>query len=167
MRVGKLSGRRQSSPPQAAYNEDEEKTGAADTEDALPISATVSTSPPHRRILVEVDSERKGWWGKGPPNRARTSAASERPVVDGGGFCSPGRWAPENRRLPQQASVLTKALEETALEKDGILGVNAITLKSMMGMIDFGQENPPPHPGCRLQDPLRGNPCAGLLPGGP
>ncbi len=48
----------------------------------------------------------------------------------------------ENRRIPKQASAFTKALEKTALEKEGILGVNAIILKPMIGKIDFEHANP-------------------------
>ncbi len=58
----------------------------------------------------------------------------------------PAVGPPENRRLPKQASAFTKALEKTALEMEGILGVNAIILKPMMGKIDFEHANPPSSP---------------------
>ena len=40
-----------------------------------------------------------GWWGIGRPLETRRKGLA-RPVVDGGGLCSPGRWPLARRRLP-------------------------------------------------------------------
>lgn len=54
---------------------------------------------------------KKGWWGVGPPIRVKGKLG--RYLRDGGGFCSPGRWRPENRVLPPKASLVSRILEET------------------------------------------------------
>jgi hypothetical protein len=51
-----------------------------------------------------------GWRGKGPPRITR-SLGQERPFADGGGLCSPGRWAPSQRQLPK--GNIEKILEVT------------------------------------------------------
>ena len=42
---------------------------------------------------------RSGWWGRGPPLHTEKKGVRV-PLVDGGGLCSPGRWAPRDRILP-------------------------------------------------------------------
>jgi hypothetical protein len=47
----------------------------------------------------------EGFWGKGPPMMIKRGGwRLPRPLQDGGGMCSPGRWPPERRRLPAGAS---------------------------------------------------------------
>lgn len=44
-----------------------------------------------------------GFWGKGPPLQVFYKGKG-RPIHDGGGLCSPGRWAAEQRTFPTAAS---------------------------------------------------------------
>ena len=56
-----------------------------------------------------------GWWGHGCP--LRTGRGSRhREINDGGGLCSPGRWAPSRRKLPLFAAKVTEALETVVVE---------------------------------------------------
>ena len=41
-----------------------------------------------------------GWRGNGPPMQIPDKRGKPRPFWDGGGPCSPGKWAPEQRHLP-------------------------------------------------------------------
>ena len=42
-----------------------------------------------------------GWWGRGPPLLVHLGPnKGDKPLEDGGGLCSPGRWSPATRRLP-------------------------------------------------------------------
>ena len=64
-----------------------------------------------------------GWWGRGPPMMARRGRR-KRPVQTGGGFCSPGRWAPAARRLPDgpAAREMQDALEAAILAWEEMAG---------------------------------------------
>ena len=51
----------------------------------------------------DVDGEAetwRGWLGRGPPRRS-TYMGKQRIYTDGGGLCSPGRWHPSKRALPE------------------------------------------------------------------
>ena len=41
-----------------------------------------------------------GWWGRAPPLQVHHNYRA-RDLVDGGGLCSPGRWDPQMRMLPE------------------------------------------------------------------
>ena len=67
--------------------------------------------------------DRKGWWGKGPPIRTTDNS---RFIRDGGGYCSPGRWHPDDRILPPQAAALRDIVDRSLpaeLQKDFALRV--------------------------------------------
>ena len=53
---------------------------------------------------VEPPPLGEGWWGRGPPIQVHHNYRS-RDLVDGGGLCSPGRWHPKNRLLPELGDV--------------------------------------------------------------
>ena len=66
----------------------------------------------------------KGWIGRGPP-RMVEFMGKQRAFHDGGGLCSPGRWRPEDRRLPERGQeklmdYLAAKLEETTKKAMGI-----------------------------------------------
>ena len=47
---------------------------------------------------------RAGWWGVREPVRTyKGPGRTGRPMHDGGGLCSPGRWQPRHRKLPPRA----------------------------------------------------------------
>ena len=54
-----------------------------------------------------------GWWGRGAPVQVQ-AGHTVRDIEDGLGLCSPGRWRPRDRRLPNLGSLaggFYKALE--------------------------------------------------------
>ena len=64
-----------------------------------------------------------GWWGKGLPIRA-THGHQKRDLEDGAGICSPGRWSPKRRRLPDTdnlSSSLVEAMKLDAETWDGLI----------------------------------------------
>ena len=56
-----------------------------------------------------------GWWGAGQPV-STTRKGLARPMVDGGGLCSPGRWPPGRRRLPGGIADRARTAAVTAFE---------------------------------------------------
>jgi len=56
-----------------------------------------------------------GWRGRGKPMTVG-SGSQERPLEDGAGLCSPGRWLPQHRKLPTHsvAHALGQRLAEEA-----------------------------------------------------
>jgi hypothetical protein len=75
----------------------------ADLPPVLVADAWLTTPPPPRG---------SGWWGHGAPIRVQQNY-KVRDLVDGAGLCSPGRWHPHNRRLPDNeglAEGLLKAM---------------------------------------------------------
>jgi hypothetical protein len=61
-----------------------------DLPDILVAEAWHTVGPPPRG---------SGWWGKGAPLKVQQNF-SPRDICDGAGLCSPGRWHPDKRRLP-------------------------------------------------------------------
>lgn len=62
-------------------------------------------------ILKMQSRALRGWRGAGPPLRAR-DRRGQRDFHDGGGLCSPGRWAPAQRRYPVRGRNLLDPLVE-------------------------------------------------------
>ena len=52
---------------------------------------------------IERPKRGAGLWGDGPPMQVEDGVPKD--FVDGGGLCSPGRWAPRRRTLPDFAVV--------------------------------------------------------------
>ena len=71
-----------------------------------------------------------GWWGRGAPVQVFKGTAS-RPMQDGGGLCSPGRWPPSRRRLPSQAAMPLPGLLRLADEAAAPFGGPAALLCSL------------------------------------
>ena len=71
------------------------------------VSRPVAAPPAGRGTLldqvVEGPPEGAGWLGYGKPWSVGLGSR-ERPFADGGGLCSPGRWAPGSRRHPWGAN---------------------------------------------------------------
>jgi len=78
--------------------------GEAVLEDGLPIRSPEvgdKTNPQDSEYLDEVpQGVWRGWLGTGPP-RSAPFMGRHRPYADGGGLCSPGRWPPSQRVLPE------------------------------------------------------------------
>ena len=67
---------------------------------------------------VELQNRRRpkrgeGWWGAGPPVQIHRKG-EPRPLTDGAGLPSPGRWPIARRRLPQREPV--KQIRQILLE---------------------------------------------------
>lgn len=59
-----------------------------------------------------VDYVRAGWYGLGSPTSTLKSPGRYgRPLQDGGGLCSPGRWPVNRRVLPDKGVALTNSLD--------------------------------------------------------
>ena len=55
----------------------------------------------------------RGWRGSGPPRTVSGMGPYRKPFADGGGLCSPGRWAPSKRRSPSSlADAIWKVTEK-------------------------------------------------------
>ena len=62
-----------------------------------------STSEEERELPGTVRPKKgAGWWGRGPPLRPQRKGL-EKVFVDGAGFPSPGRWKPDQRKLPNDS----------------------------------------------------------------
>ena len=72
---------------------------AFDVDDGLPVRVSPAEMPDQTGPQNTLEGGLCGWRGKGPPRKVR-GIGCEKPFADGGGLCSPGRWAPENRRFP-------------------------------------------------------------------
>jgi hypothetical protein len=96
-------------------------TMATFVDDGLP-TRTSTTRPLHEEAIPtsEITSPMEassftpsfnhvGWRGRGPPRESRHMGGNK-PYADGGGLCSPGRWAPSQRRLPQGPAVAIRNL---------------------------------------------------------
>ena len=75
-----------------------------------------------------------GWWGSGAPIQVHHNYRT-RDIVDGGGLCSPGRWHPSKRLLPELGDVgseLIKAMgiNLPAFEKEAYKMFTGNLLKS-------------------------------------
>ena len=89
-----------------------------------------------------------GWWGRGPPILVpgHPGEGPGRPLWDGGGLCSPGRWSPRTRRLPGGVcSVVKTRLVRCILEcekhwKGGIKGCVARLMTSKEVECPFPEE---------------------------
>ena len=58
------------------------------------------------------DFVRAGWWGVGEPVRTyKGPGRTGRPMHDGGGLCSPGRWQPRLRKLPPRAGFIRDRMD--------------------------------------------------------
>jgi len=82
-------------------------TGEGSLEDGLPTRTRDAGADDDTNSPQDVDYGRdvphdcwKGWLGDGPP-RAAPFMGKPRPYSDGGGLCSPGRWPPRQRNLPE------------------------------------------------------------------
>jgi len=105
----------------AAVRRDETAQGA---DDDHPVRVPTVRGEPEEGT---VEAPSCGWHGLGPTRRAR-HMGGDRPYHDGGGLCSPGRWPPSRRRLPQCLPLL----------KDHILGQFTKAIREMSG----GSEDP-------------------------
>ena len=56
-----------------------------------------------------------GWWGIGPPVMVHAGSKT-RSLEDGLGLCSPGRWRPQDRRLPNVGSLAKEFREAMGLK---------------------------------------------------
>ena len=70
-----------------------------------------------------------GWWGKGAPIQVQ-AGYKIRAMEDGLGICSPGRWAPEKRNLPDLGDFSSKFLEAISINKEEWVNV---VLKMLVG----------------------------------
>ena len=59
--------------------------------------------------------EARGWLGRGPTRKA-PCMGRDRAFWDGGGLCSPGRWPPDRRRLPEARPGLMSKIREVFQE---------------------------------------------------
>ena len=74
-----------------------------------------------------------GWLGRGSPLMARHGYKS-RGLQDGGGLCSPGRWTPETRKLPENGyGELRKGL------LDVVIGLGPDNRKRIFGALATGK----------------------------
>ena len=73
-------------------------------DDEIHRAALARAKPDESSDDTEADADAQpkgsGWTGWGEPLRVRGKAGKLRPLWDGGGLCSPGKWAPGQRRLP-------------------------------------------------------------------
>ena len=94
--------------------------------------------PEYREVEAELTSEEElehpgarrpqkgsGWWGRGPPLRPLRKGVP-RDFIDGGGLCSPGRWAIASRVLPNDYT--SKELRK--ILRDGLVKGITIMAKS-------------------------------------
>ena len=75
---------------------------------------------------------RLGWQGSGDPFWVGHRMGTRRPVADGGGLCSPGKWPPERRRLPVWPRPFRDDLLATLAKYD----VRAVWLQTSAGKLD-------------------------------
>ena len=78
-----------------------------------------------------------GWWGRGPPIKV-LQGSRVRDMVDGAGLCSPGRWKPGARRLPDVGGL--------ASDLGGILATMRIDGRRKMFALACGQGGECPYP---------------------
>ena len=66
-----------------------------------------------------------GWWGRGATVRAQKRAQLV-PAHDGWGLCSPGRWPPARRLLPQSVEDqrLTRLMIEFLFDAEATMGIS-------------------------------------------
>lgn len=69
--------------------------------------------------LVEgTDYVKSEWWGTGDPIAVQKIAGKfGRPMQDGGGLCSPGRWVQAHRNFPPQSDYFTQTMDSWLEEK--------------------------------------------------
>ena len=94
-----------------------------------------------------VDFIKAGWWGKGDAiSTQKVPGKDGRPLQDGGGLCSPGRWPMARRVLPQAAASLTALMDTWLDQKAADIGVDQLEklcFKIMAGKFTsdpFGEE---------------------------
>ena len=95
-------------------------------DDGLPVRIRRPTAPVLPLLEPAVSA---GWGGRGPSRRAR-HIGGDKPFCDGGGLCSPGRWAPEKRLLPsclgglnlEMHARFAEAVQKASGGKDDSLG---------------------------------------------
>jgi hypothetical protein len=102
------------------------------------------TIPVDKRIVSNswdwiegIDFVKTRWWSDFPPLRTfKTPNCPGRPLVDGGGLCSPGRWKQKERVFPPQASWLTGSIDawlETRAGKEGETFLQTIVYNLVAG----------------------------------
>ena len=70
-----------------------------------PKESVADTTDDERELVGRPRPPRgSGWWGTGRPVETLRKGIA-RPIVDGGGLCSPGRWPLHRRNLPQSPLV--------------------------------------------------------------
>ena len=99
---------------------------------------------------------RLGWQGTGEPFMVRCRMNTRRPVADGGGLCSPGKWAPEHRCLPSWPEAFRASLTHALAPLD---------IKDILARLAAGRQMSSPFPEA-LVDNLRSTLCAQLKSGG-
>ena len=82
---------------------------------------------------VKEDEElvKQGSWGIGAPLRT----VGGRYVRDGGGFCSPGRWAPSKRSTPVAGTELGNILDRLVASSGGSKPAEALVLRVLLGQV--------------------------------
>ena len=105
--------------------------------DSIPVSHDLlpQTTPPEveqkpvvvpKWFLTEgVDFVKAGWWGHGEPIATqKVPGKNGRPLQDGGGLCSPGRWTMARRVFPPEAAKLTSLMDSWLDQKSQDIGVD-------------------------------------------
>ena len=59
-----------------------------------------------------------GWHGVGPTRLAR-HMGGDKPYLDGGGLCSPGKWPPNKRWLPKTLPLVKNQVWGTSARQSG------------------------------------------------
>ena len=94
---------------------------------------TVVQPPPITMSPEDAEIVKTRWWGIGQPMKIASASGSGRYVRDGGGFCSPGRWAPSKRVLPPEAAHVTKLLDDLMIEFGGKAPADTLVLRTLLG----------------------------------
>lgn len=93
-------------------NEDDQSAEDEDPtkhlQEVIVTEAWLSSGPPPRG---------SGWWGNGAPIQVQHNYRTE-DLVDGAGLCSPGRWHPNKRNLPDTGELAKDLVDSMGLDKD-------------------------------------------------